>query len=131
MKESFDLPMTHIERMDLEEMRHRQAKELAEIHARTAEVVAKERRKEERTEMWIWIGVSAAIAAVLITCVYAWWIDEEPKTPEDYKNTDAYREQVCLDNGGGWIPKDLLYDGNGGSDRGLCVYPGKRAEGGS
>lgn len=123
--QSYELPMTHIERMDLEQLRHQQNKELAQIQADRDIKVAKEERKADRSEMWMVIGIATAIAAVLITCAYAWWIDEEPVTQESYKTSEAYREERCVESGGGWIPKDMLVDY---ADQGLCVYPGKSVE---
>lgn len=114
---------THIERMDRLEFEARQAKELAVLNAERDVRVAKERRKEARTEMLPWVAGILAVAAVLIACVYAFWIDDDPVTPESYKNTEAYREERCIDNGGGWVPADLLAT----SGEGLCVYPGKTA----
>lgn len=122
--DEMSLPATHFERMDLEEMRHRQAKELAEINAKRDIAVAKEERKAERSEMWMAIGIAAAVAGVLFSLIYAWWIDVDPKSPEDFKTTEAGREQACIERGGGWVPEDLLASSNNG----LCVFPGKQVE---
>jgi ferric-dicitrate binding protein FerR (iron transport regulator) len=48
------------------------------------------------------------------------WLLSRPDAPEDYKKSDAYREQVCVNNGGVWLPKDLLAVGHS-----QCFYPGK------
>lgn len=120
----FSLPETHIERMDrLAFERDTQERQL-KIQAERDIKVAKERRKSARSGTWLGIGVAFAAAAVMIACVYAWWIDEEPVTPDNFITSEAGREARCLDNGGGWVPDDLIVSG----DSGLCVYPGRQAE---
>jgi hypothetical protein len=48
------------------------------------------------------------------------WLFSRPDAPEDYKKSDAYREQVCVNNGGVWLPEDLL-----AVKHSQCFYPGK------
>ena len=124
-----EMPLTHIERMDqLVFQRETKERELR-IQAEQAVRVAKEKRKAERSTMWLGIAIATVVGAVLFSLVYAWWIiPDPPKTPEDYRNTEAGREQTCFNNGGGWVPKELLRDGSGSSDHGMCVFPGKRGE---
>lgn len=118
---------TSFERLDRlafeRETRERELK----IQADRDILVAREERKAERSMMWMGIGIAFAVAAVMISCVYAWWIiPDPPQTPDDYRTSEAGREQACYENGGGWVVKDLLSDSGGGdSDHGLCVFPGR------
>lgn len=74
-----------------------------------------------RREMFLKVlgGLVFLVVAFAILGVVAWAIFR-PDTPEKYKTSDAYREQVCLNNGGVWLPDDLLTVGHS-----QCFYPGK------
>lgn len=119
-----ELPETHIERMDRLQFEADQRVKLATIEADRSKYNAKQSRKTARKEILIWSVVVTAIAAVLMTFIYAIWIDVDPKSEQDYKTTEAYREEQCINAGGGWVPGKLLES----YDQGMCVYPGKRVE---
>lgn len=122
------LPETHIERMDRLAFDAAQEEKRLRIQADRDIAVARERRKEARAPYLMGAVFAVAVAGLLFSLVYAWWIiPDPPKTPEDYRSTEAGREQACIGRGGGWVPKDLLRSGNGGSDHGMCVFPGQRA----
>lgn len=127
---NFDqLPETHIERMDRLMFESQKAKELEQVRADQAVKVAKERRKAERSKMWVGIVIALVAGGIVFSLVYAWFIiPDPPQTPEDYRTSEAGREQTCFDNGGGWVPKEILRDGSGASDHGMCIFPGKRGE---
>lgn len=119
------LPETHIERMDMLTFKAEKEKELAQIQADRDIRVAKENRKAERKEAWTVAAIAWAIAAVVATGIWAIWIDDSPpKSPEDYKTTEAGREEACIQRGGGWVPAQLLEN----YEVGLCVFPGKNLE---
>lgn len=64
-------------------------------------------------------GLLFLVVAFAILGVVAWAISR-PDTPEKYKTSDAYREQVCVNNGGVWLPSDMLKTADA-----QCFYPGK------
>lgn len=115
---------THIERMDRINFEASQEEKRLKIQAERDIKVAKEHSKSERKEMWMVIAGCASVTSIILGLIYVWGvIPDPPKTPEDFRTSEAGREAACVENGGGWVPKDLLY---GPPDQGLCVYPGKR-----
>lgn len=116
------LPLTHIERMDEMRFKAEHEKELERIKSDRDVKVAKERRKEERAPYLLGSIAAVCIATVLGLCIYGWWIDEEPVTPEQFSTSEAGREQRCIENGGGWVPEDILAN----SSKGMCVFPGQK-----
>jgi hypothetical protein len=120
-----ELPETSFERLDRlafeRETQERQLKIQADRDIR----VAKEKRKAERSTMWLGIAIALVVGSVLFSLVYAWWIiPDPPQTPDDFRTSEAGREQACIESGGGWVVKDLLGAGSS-SDHGLCVFPGR------
>lgn len=66
------------------------------------------------------LGRLAAFVVALAIVLGLVWVFSRPDAPEDYKKSDAYREQVCVNNGGVWLPSDMLKTGDA-----QCFYPGK------
>lgn len=66
------------------------------------------------------LGGLAAFVVVLTIVGGLVWLFSRPDAPEDYKKSDAYREQVCVNNGGVWLPSDMLKTADA-----QCFYPGK------
>lgn len=117
------LPRTHIEEMDFAEMKHRQALEEQQLREENETKRAKYRLREERQETYQVIGIAFFVAAVLIAIILAFWNPWAPPKPAEPDN-EGLREIACVENGGGFVPDDLIVQG----DSGLCVYPGKRIE---
>lgn len=122
--EDMTLPRTHIEEMDFAEMKHRQAKELAQIDQDGQSKRARLRVSEARQQTWQIVSVGFFLAAVSITIVLVFWNPWAPPKPAGPDN-EGLREIACVENGGGFVPEDLLAVGS----RGLCVYPGKKVTG--
>ena len=116
------LPRTHIEEMDFAEMKHRQAIEAQQLKEDNETKRAKYALREARQETYQIIGIAFFVAAVLIAIILAFWNPWAPPEPEK-PDTETQRETTCIENGGGWVPDDLIVQG----DSGLCVYPGKQA----
>lgn len=121
--EDMALPRTHIEEMDFAEMQHRQKAELTKIQEAELTKRAKYELREARQETYQIIGVAIAVAAVLITLALVWWNPWEPPSPPEPDN-EGLREIACVQNGGGFVPEDLLVSGS----HGICIYPGKAVE---
>jgi hypothetical protein len=117
-----NLPETHIERMDRLDWEHRH--EMEKLQLREAEETkrAKYRLREERQETYRVIGVGFLVL-VLLLAVIAWIYFSTSGDPTPEPDTDVQREIACVDNGGVWIPDDLLTSGEP-----LCVFPGKKIE---
>lgn len=111
----------------LEEEAHRRAVELEALRVRGVEVEATQKRKSEvSVQRWVTLGfvLCGLLLVTLILGICAWIYFSTGR--DSGKDPDIQREKDCLVNGGGFVPRDML-DGSA-DDRGLCVYPGKRAE---
>lgn len=118
--EDMSLPRTHIEEMDFAEMKHRQELEAQRVKEDGETKRAKYRLREARQETYQFIGIGFLVAAVIITVILAFWNPWAPPSPPE-PDTETQREITCVQNGGGFVPDDLIVQG----DSGLCVYPGK------
>ena len=116
------LPRTHIEEMDFAEMKHRQAAEMEQIKQDGETERSKNNLRKARQETYQVVGIAFFVAVVLVAIVLAFWNPWAPPEP-DKPDTETQREATCIENGGGWVPDDLIGQG----DSGLCVYPGKQA----
>ena len=123
MDETFNLPETHIEKMDRLALEHKHQMELHKMQEVEETRREKIRRSSNRQDTYQIVGVAGAIATVIIVIVIAVWNpwSDSPKISD--KEVEHQREVACVENGGGWVPKDLLDV----SDSGICVFPGKTA----
>lgn len=123
MDETFELPETHIEKMDRLALEHKHQMELHKMQEIEETKREKIRRSANRQDTYQTIGVAAATASVLIVIVLAFWNpwSDSPKISD--KEVEHQREVACVDGGGGWVPRDILET----SKSGICIFPGKTA----
>lgn len=113
----------NVDEYDLREQEHQHRMKQAEIDRVTKVAVA---RASNRAEVTGWriagivmVCIVTAVAAIIIAAI----VTPNGKPKPDH---EQQRETQCFDDGGGWVPKDLLQSGTGTSDHGMCVFPGSR-----
>lgn len=117
---------------------HPYEKSTAELEAETARLKIREEnettrildenrrdadRRVRRSETLRGTGVGLAVLSVLAGIGWLIWNGTSGPSGTPSEND---REQACYDNGGGWVPEDLLSS----ASEGLCVYPPGRGEDG-
>jgi len=113
MADNTDLEWT--ERYDLAEQKHRHAMELSQQETRRQEIAAQQKVRNARIET-IGLCFAGVLVTLTILAVMAWvYVENNNVDPPD---KDQRREEVCLSEGGVWLPGDLLTSGDG-----LCVFP--------
>lgn len=117
--------MTYVEKLDFREQEHRHR--LAEQAANEAEQTkrAKYKLREARQETYQ-VAVIGFFVVTVILAVIAWIYfstSGNPNKAPDGLSDEERREIACVESGGGYVPSDLIAN----SGKGLCVYPGKRA----
>lgn len=107
-------PETHEQKME--------RLQLAEEHQTKR---AKFELREARQETWQIVGVAFAVAVVIIAIIGAIYLGTSgPESGPSHQEIEDQREQSCIERGGGWVPDDLLIEG----DNGICIYPGRVAD---
>lgn len=119
------LPETAIEAFDRREQEHKHAMEAARLHEIEETKRAKIRRSVDRQETYQMIGVGILIVTLILGIAYAIYRGSARDDGPDGITSEERREQACVAAGGGWVPEDLLAQGS----HGICVFPGKSAEG--
>ncbi len=119
----YEAEMTYVEKLDFREQAHRHEMERLRVSEAEQTKRAKYRLREERQDTYRWLGIGFFVL-VLLLAVIAWIYFSTAGDPNPQPDQEDQREQACVQNGGGWVPKDLLDM----SDHGLCVYPGQKAE---
>lgn len=117
------LPETAIERYDRLEQEHRHALERDAANKAADLKIAKVNRSRDRQGTYVWWAVIAGVV-LLVGIVFGFFayrssLPAKPVAPDN----EGARESQCIENGGGWVPADVLDM----SDKGMCVFPGKIA----
>lgn len=121
--QTFDLPPTHMERIDLAELKHEQ--EMEKLRLVQSEETKRKRldTAASRHEVYITTAIASAIAVVLLGIVGA--ITYGTTRPEAPNNKEAFRQEqykACVAAKGSWIaPSDYT--------EGYCIAEGKVATG--
>jgi hypothetical protein len=111
-------PLT-VDEFDRLEQKHKHELEKLQVAEAESTKRARINRSENRMLGIIWVVAILAVTAIIFGI--GWWIWSETSGPESNGPTGEERREIaCVENGGGWVPKDLLAAGAG-----LCVYPGK------
>jgi preprotein translocase subunit Sss1 len=122
-----ELPLTHIERMDVLNHQHAQAMELKEREEEGLTARARLKRSEVRwnASKEVATFLIVAVAVVLILGGIGYWIFTATRPTEGEMNHDQVeqvREEACYDRGGGWIGENQAV-----GDNGICVMPGRQS----
>lgn len=112
--------MTYVEKLDFREQAHRH--ELERLREQEAEQTkrAKYKLREARQETYQIFVIGFFIVVVLLA-VIAWIYFSTAGNPHKSPDSEVQREQNCIADGGGFVPKDLLASSN----HGMCVFPGR------
>lgn len=123
-EQDYELPETHIERMDRLTMEHEQKLERERLIESGNTERARIKLRERRQETYQNVGIAFVVGLVILGIVAAIYFGSTGGTGEASKaQIEQQRESRCLDSGGGWVPDDLIVAG----DSGICVFPGKVA----
>lgn len=121
--ETFDLPPTHMERIDLAELKHTQEMEKLKLEQTEETKRQKLVTAASRHEVYITAAICTAAAAVLLGIIGA--ITYGTTRPEAPNNKEAFRQEqykTCVAAKGTWIaPSDYT--------EGYCIAEGKVATG--
>lgn len=122
-----ELPLTHIERMDVIDRQHAQAMELKAMEeeglTKRAELSRSETRWESLKEVAITLVVAVAVVTVLLGIGFWVYTANKPSPGElNRDQIEQQREEACYDRGGGWIGADQAVGMNG-----ICVMPGRQS----
>lgn len=122
-KANLELGMTYVERLDFREQAHRHQVELQEKNDAAKVERAKYDLREARQTTYQTIAIGLFAAAVILGIVYAIYAGTRDPDPGAGPTKEERRETACVENGGGFVPEDLLHSEAG---EGLCVFPGSR-----
>lgn len=112
--------MSYMEQLDIENQRFAHKMEVQRQEDATKIAIAKANRSSHRKEMVGYLAIAFAVVGVVFTISYFIY---HGTRPSPYTDEETKREQACVSNGGGFVPKDLLKDG---TNHGLCVFPGRQ-----
>lgn len=120
----YEAGMTYVEKLDFRRQEHEQEMERTKLRELEESRRAKYRRSEARQETVRHVGLAivAVLAVGMILAFITYWTMGGPPPPDGLSENER-REIACVENGGGWVPEDLLTS----SGKGLCIYPGKTA----
>lgn len=121
--------LSYIEILDVENQRHNhemdrlkrdEQRQLALESERTERARYETRRSRHMTIAYV--GIAFAIAFTLVGLGYVFFGIQPPGPTNE--QIEQQRERECIASGGGYVAGDILTH----SDRGMCVFPGKRVE---
>lgn len=109
-----------VERLDMRQVEHRREREREEHQRELRELELREVSRRERFEKTRDVMVTLIlVVGALVTLIVIWQWVTGPKAPDH----EMEREEKCISDGGGWVPKDMLETSI--DDHGICVFPGK------
>lgn len=120
--------LTEYEKEERAQAAHQREMEKLAAQERVEKVKAEALVKTKRAEMRPFsIGTIAAMLVVLALVAAFTYGCTRPADPnnteQDKSQIEQQREIACIDAGGGWIPEDMLVNG----DDGQCIFPGTKS----
>jgi hypothetical protein len=116
-----EVGMTYVEKLDFREQQHRHEAELRRLETEKAIARAREERRKSRNEaVAIVVGVATFFTLIFGIGLLIYRYNTRPDTGR--VDVEQRREQQCITNGGGWVPRKPLAN----TATGLCVFPSKR-----
>lgn len=113
--EEFELPQTHIERMDRLQFESQQENMRLRVKEDAATEREKIRHKIARQETWRYFWVGSFLVVVIIGITAAIYFGVRGPNGVD---TNHEKYMTCVNNGGSWIPDSR-------SSEGFCIMQGK------
>jgi hypothetical protein len=119
-----ELPLTHIERMDVMDRQHDHDMELEEVKQRGLTERAELDRSRARWKSFSEVAtfLITAVGVVTVLLVAGFWIYSATRPDLDHSRSEQQREEACYDRGGGWVGSNQVV----GED-GICVMPGRQS----